>query len=89
MSRAKLQSDSIHRRSDVNPKRGKHEYGNVTFADTVNNKYPIDTPKHIQAAWSYINHSDNAAKYVKTEVAKIKRRIKSAANKVGIEISAD
>ena len=46
----------IERRKDVYPKRGKYEYGNVKFADPVNNKYPIDTPKHIRAAWSYINH---------------------------------
>jgi hypothetical protein len=77
----------IERRKDVYPKRGKHEYGDVKFADPVNNKYPIDTPRHIRAAWSYINHKDNAAKYDKADVAKIKRRIKSAAKKAGIEIS--
>jgi hypothetical protein len=79
----------IERRKDVYPKRGRHEYGDVKFADPVNNKYPIDTPKHIRAAWSYINHKDNAAKYDKADVAKIKRRIRAAARKAGIEISTD
>ncbi len=79
----------IERRRDVNPKRGKHEYGDVKFADPVNNKYPIDTPRHIRAAWSYINHPHDAAKYDKADVAKIKRRIKAAAKKAGIEISTD
>ena len=80
-------SSRIHQRKDTYPVRGKHEYGNVKFADPVNNKYPIDTAKHIRAAWSYINHPKDAAKYGKEEVAKIKRRIKSAAKKAGIEIT--
>jgi hypothetical protein len=89
MSGQRRTSGKVHRRRDVNPVRGKHEYGNVTFADPVNNKYPIDTPRHVRAAWSYINHPDNAAKYDKADVGKIKRRIRSAARKAGIEISTD
>jgi hypothetical protein len=38
------------RRKDGNPKEGEREYGDVEFADTVNNKYPVDTPKHVRAA---------------------------------------
>ena len=87
MSKTTGEGTKIHRRKDVYPKRGKHEYGDVKFADPVNNKYPIDTPKHIRAAWSYINHKDNAAKYDKGEAAKIKRHIKAAAKKAGVEIS--
>jgi hypothetical protein len=82
-------SDKIERREDVNPKEGKRKYGDVKFADPVNNKYPIDTPEHIRAAWSYINHKDNAAKYDKDEVEKIKDRIKRAAKQHDIEISED
>jgi hypothetical protein len=82
-------SDKIERRDDVSPKEGKREYGDVEFADPVNNKYPIDTPEHVRAAWSYINHQDNAAKYDKDEVKTIKERIKRAAKKHGIEISED
>ena len=36
----------------------------------------------------YINHKDNAGKYEKGEAAKIKRRIKAAAKKAGVEITA-
>jgi len=79
----------IDRRKDVNPERGEKEYGDVQFADPTNNKYPIDTPEHVRAAWSYINHKDNAAKYDKDEVATIKDRIKRAAKKHGVEISDD
>ena len=43
--------------------------------------------EHVRAAWSYINHKDNAAKYDKDEVATIKDRIKRAARTHGVEIS--
>ena len=79
----------IDERDDVNPERGEKEYGDVEFADPTNNKYPIDTPEHVRAAWNYINHKDNAAKYDWDEVALIKKRIRRAAEKHGIEISED
>jgi hypothetical protein len=82
-------SSKIDRRDDVSPKEGEHKYGDVQFADPTNNKYPIDTPEHIRAAWSYINHKDNATKYDKDEVRTIKDRIKRAAKKEGVEISED
>ncbi len=79
-------STKIDRRDDVNPETGEHKYGDVEFADSVNNKYPIDTAEHVRAAWSYINHKDNAAKYDKDEVELIKNRIKRAAKKHDVEI---
>jgi hypothetical protein len=79
----------IDRRDDVNPDSGEEKYGDVNFADPTNKKYPIDTPEHVRAAWSYINHRDNAAKYKKEEVATIKGRIKAAAEKHGVEIDED
>ena len=82
-------SDKITRREDVNPEAGEHKYGDVEFADPVNHKYPIDTDEHIRAAWSYINHKDNAAKYDPHELTTIKNRIKKAARKHGIEISEE
>ena len=80
-------SDKIERREDVKPEEGERKYGDVEFADPVNNKYPVDTPEHVRAAWSYINHKDNAAKYDADEVIKIKKRIRRAAKKHGVEIS--
>lgn len=79
----------IDRRDDVKPAEGKRKYGDVEFADPVNKKYPIDTDEHIRAAWSYINHKDNAAKYDSDEVKSIKNRIKRAAKQHDIEISTD
>lgn len=79
----------IDRRDDVNPNEGLRQHGDAQFADPVNHKYPIDTAEHVRAAWSYINHKDNAAKYDADEVRLIKNRIKRAAKKHGVEIAAD
>jgi len=83
------QSTKIDRREDVSPEEGEREYGNVEFADPTNNKYPIDTPGHVRAAWNYINHKDNATKYESGEVETIKNRIRQAAKKHGVEINED
>ena len=80
-------SNRIDRREDVNPEEGERRYGDVQFADEVNNKYPIDTPEHVRAAWSYINHKENAAKYDADEVKIIKEKIRRAAGRHGVEIS--
>ena len=79
----------IDKRDDVNPETGEHKYGDVEFADPTNNKYPIDTPEHVRAAWNYINYKDNAAKYDEDEVKAIKSRIKKAAKKHDVEINED
>ncbi len=80
-------STHIDRRDDVSPNEGERKYGDVEFADPVNNKYPIDTAEHVRAAWSYIHHKDNAAKYDRDEVETIKSRIERAAKKHGVELS--
>ena len=79
----------IDRRDDVDPSSGEEKYGDVEFADPTNNKYPIDTPQHVRAAWSYINQRDNSAKYDAAEVKTIRERIKRAAKKHGVEIDED
>ena len=79
----------IDRRDDVSPQEGERKYGDVQYADPTNKKYPIDTEEHVRAAWSYINHKDNAAKYDKDEVQTIKNLIKRAAKDKGVEISDD
>ena len=90
MSSTKSQSSSkVEKRDDVNSEEGEHRYGDVEFADTTNKKYPIDTPEHVRAAWQYINHKDNAAKYEAADVTKIKNRIKQAAKTHGVEINED
>ena len=82
-------STKIDRREDVNPNEGVREYGDVEFADPTNHKYPIDNADHVRAAWRYIQQEDNASKYDKNEADTIKKRIKKAAKKHGVEISEE
>ena len=69
----------IRRRRDADPGEGKRKYGDAEFADPVNNKYPIDTPGRIKAAWAYIHQPTNAAKYTAPERRTIVSRIRRAA----------
>ena len=69
----------IRRRPDADPQEGVEKYGKATFADPVNNKYPIDTPGRIKAAWAYIHQPINAGKYTDAEVRTIKVRVRRAA----------
>ena len=82
-----IMSNAIDRRDDGNPDAGDKNYGAVEFADPVNTKYPIDTPGHVRAAWSYSKQPDHAAKYDRDDVAPIKERITRAAKKHGVEIA--
>jgi hypothetical protein len=58
------------------PQEGLEKYGDATFADPVNKKYPIDTPGRIKAAWAYIHQPVNAGKYSVEEVRTMKVRIR-------------
>lgn len=66
-------------------------YGDIKYADPGyrdnTKRYPIDTPDHIRAAWAYINMPKNAGFYNAEQLADIKKRIKAAADKAGVEIS--
>jgi hypothetical protein len=68
-------------------------YGDVEYADpgyrNGTKRYPIDTPEHVRAAWSYINQAKNAAFYDARQLASIRAKIKAAAKRHGIEISED
>lgn len=59
------------------------DYGDVSYADPGYRndrkpRYPIDTERHIRAAWSYINREHNKSMYTASQVAQIKARIVSA-----------
>jgi HK97 family phage prohead protease len=67
----------------------KKPYGDVAYADPGyqsdgKKRYPLDTKAHVDAAWTYINQADNAAKYTAEQVTAIKGRIKAAGRKLGI-----
>jgi phage head maturation protease len=58
-------------------------YGNVPYADPGyqpdgKNRYPIDTERHIRAAWEFINRPSNARRYTLQQLDEIKSRIISA-----------
>lgn len=77
----------IAKRTGVSPKAGVKQYGEVSFADPKNKKYPLDTPKHVRAALSYWGMPKNRAKYAKADQAQIGKRIHSAAKRLGIHSS--
>lgn len=75
-----LEEEEKAKRADVSPadkKRAVEEYGNVTYADPTNKKYPLDSESHVRSAWSYINMPKNAKKYPDGGAA-IKRKIVAA-----------
>ncbi len=65
----------MKKRNDVSKNRGLEEYGDVEFADNVNNKYPIDTPEHIRAAWSYFHMPRDYEKYSERDRKTITNKI--------------
>jgi hypothetical protein len=69
----------------------KAPYGNVTYADPGyrggKKRYPLDTERHIRAAWSYINVAKNAAFYTASQLSSIKARIKAAMRRIGAKVS--
>ncbi len=54
------------------------EYADPGYQDDKKKRYPIDSEKHIRAAWNYINKPKNAGKYNADEVKRIKAKIVAA-----------
>lgn len=61
--------------TDADKKRAVKEYGDVEYADEKNKKYPLDSEKHIRAAYNYIHQKRNADKYSAEDLKKIKNKI--------------
>jgi HK97 family phage prohead protease len=64
-------------------------YGDVTYADPKNGKYPLDTEAHIRAAWSYINMPKNASQYPMNGVtlSQVKAKIAAAMKRIGADVA--
>jgi HK97 family phage prohead protease len=65
------------------PGDGSKPYGDIEYADPgyqsdKKKRYPLDSEKHIRAAWNYIHKPKNAGKYSADEVERIKAKIVSA-----------
>lgn len=61
----------------------KKPYGDVKYADPgyksdKKHRYPVDTEKHIKAAWSYIHKTKNHTGYTSAQVESIKSNIVAA-----------
>ncbi len=67
------------------PDAGLKKYGNVSFADSIHHKYPIDTDKHIRVAWAFIHEKSHANKYTAKEREAMILRIRAAAKVHGIQ----
>jgi hypothetical protein len=68
----------------------KKPYGNVPYADPGHQsdgkkRYPVDTPEHTRAAWSYINQKKNGGEYSSEQLSQVKNKIKMAMKKHGIQ----
>jgi hypothetical protein len=61
------------------PREGLRKYGRASFADPVNNKYPIKTRGQINAAWAYVHQLRNGEKHTASEVRAIKARVRAPA----------
>ncbi|MGH7113126.1 MAG: DUF6582 domain-containing protein [Stellaceae bacterium] len=62
---------------------GDLPYGSVDYADPGyqadgRKRYPIDTERHIRAAWNFINRPSNAGRYTTAQLDQIKDRIVAA-----------
>ena len=57
---------------------GAVEYGDPGYQSDGRKRYPIDTERHIRAAWNFINRPHNARRYTAAQLDQIKARIVAA-----------
>ncbi len=62
----------------ANEPDGAVEYADPGYQSDHRKRYPIDTERHIRAAWDFINRPKNAEKYTPNQIAEIKARIVTA-----------
>lgn len=70
----------------------KKPYGGVRYADPGYQddgkaRYPIDTEEHVRAALSYFGQAKNRSQYSSAQQRTILGRIRSAARRMGVEVS--
>lgn len=64
-------------------------YADPGYQSDGKQRYELDTPAHIRAAWAYVNQAKNAKPYSAQQLKRIKGRIKAAAAKAGITITSE
>lgn len=85
-----LTYDKLIVSAKADKKKSEEPYGDVEYADPgyqddKKKRYPLDSEKHVRAAWSYINMPKNASKYSEGDLKKVKAAILAACKKYGIE----
>ncbi len=76
------------------PGDGSKPYGDVSYADPGyqsdrKKRYPIDSASHVKAALAYLAQKANAAKYSAAQLKRVMGRIRGAAKRFGITVSAE
>lgn len=67
---------------------GAGMYADPGYQKDGKKRYPVDTAAHCRAALSFLAQGDNAKSYTAAQLASIKTKIKAAAQKFGITVSA-
>ncbi|HEV2334980.1 MAG TPA: DUF6582 domain-containing protein [Stellaceae bacterium] len=57
---------------------GDHDYADPGYRPDARKRYPIDTERHIRAAWAFIHLPQNAGHYTDGQLERIKARIVAA-----------
>lgn len=64
-------------------------YADPGYQPDGKQRYELDTATHIRAAWAFISQAKNAKPYSAAQLKRIKGRIKAAAGKAGVTITAE
>jgi len=75
---ARAATDLAPRASEDHGDYGDVDYADPGYQEDGKPRYPIDTEKHIRAAWSYINKQHNQSMYTAGQLAQIRSRIIAA-----------
>ena len=65
-------------KDDGTAPHGTIEYADPGYQADGKKRYPIDTERHIRAAWNFINRPNNAQRYTVAQLDQIKTRIIAA-----------
>lgn len=92
-----LDSKALDKRSEelaLETKANKEPYGSVEYADPGFQedrvkRYPVNSPEHVRAAWSYIHQSRDRDKYTPEQLSHIETVIRHAAEKFGVKLGDD
>jgi peptidoglycan hydrolase-like protein with peptidoglycan-binding domain len=77
-----------HLKAAADEPYGDVQYADPGYQDDGKARYPIDSPEHCRAAWSYVNMPANQEPYSAGQLATIMSRIKAAGKRYGITFTA-